>query len=74
MEAETLKKILIFQETKLSYISGNGISELKNKKNTLKMFLIFYEMELSYFLRVPKNKFTHSSSELLQKISMCSIK
>ena len=34
----------------------------KAKKHILKKFLTFEEMELSYFLRVPKNKFIHSSS------------
>ena len=45
-ETETLKKLLIFQETKLSYISRSNF-ELKKKKNPLlKCFLYFEEMEL----------------------------
>ena len=58
---ETLKKFLIFQGTKLSYISGNTnpkklftFQELsfvaqKMKKPTLKKCPTFKEMELSYF-------------------------
>ena len=50
-ETETPKKIIIFQEKELSYISANGNPKKphssKNKKNpTLKKFLIFREMEL----------------------------
>ena len=56
---ETPKKFLTFQETKFSYILGNGnpkkllifqkvTSELEKKKEpTLKKFLIFQEIELS---------------------------
>ena len=57
-ETKTPKKFLIFQETELSHISGNGnpkklliFQEVtcraqKMKKNTLKKFLGFQKMEL----------------------------
>ena len=34
-ETETPKKFLMFQETKLSYISGSNSQSSKNKKNAL---------------------------------------
>ena len=60
---ETPKKLFIFQETELSYISRNEAFLINislifqevtfqarkiEKKNILKKFLIFREMELSY--------------------------
>ena len=50
-QTETPKKFIIFLETELSYISGNGNSKkiliaLKIKKTILKKFPIFWEMEL----------------------------
>ena len=49
-ETETLKKFFIFQETKLSSISGSNFLISENKKHpTLKNFLIFLEMELLIF-------------------------
>ena len=44
---ETPKEFFIFQETKLSYISGSNFPRSKNiKKTTLKKLFVFQEMEL----------------------------
>ena len=47
-ERETPKKLLIFMETELSYISGNRTFRArKKKKKHSKKLLIFQEMEFS---------------------------